>query len=1389
MFTKTAPIKPASKTGHHPVFKSRERSSDFFVPAIQTKLEVGTTTGLSQELASSFLGESINMPAQKESQPFIAPSSLVFPLQADAVSSGNTTTTLPEATEGQTDTVFASNNGNAKTPNRPQGIPISTTGPKPADKNDDGSTTEESLNDLNSEIGVDEKAAAPGDTPEETDFLAKPPVKPEDDPAFQGVISHTQKVKRRQADHPAPQNNSAEVEASAKVTVEEQKTKNDQKAHIAAMDEVAKKERVPITAEGFKKMLKSHLDQLEKELPKNESDAKGFKKKKPIGKVKENIAREVAAENEKISGPLTKESKTEQAPASNAPIQEAVPIPKPKNAKSPKPINATHAVPKPKTDSEISMERQSESVDEFMAENEITEKQLAKSEEPEFLGALDQKKEAQYQAAQAPGRFRDEESAVLGTSEKKAKKIGASGFGSMKALNLTQFKGVLDKQQTAKTSDKEEQTKIYDKLEEKYNQTKASVTKILDGLSKYIDDYFETQAEAAKNRFEKNVEDGLDDIYGFTVIDDWLFGEDTEAIEKVFVKEKAKFIAAMDLVLNHLSQKIADELNKALKAIADGKKDADEYFGSLTKAQQKLAKEAYDDFSGKYDELEDTVYEKQDELAEELASQFNEEVASLRESFDAIKKEVSAGWIGGAINALKGVVETIRKLKQIINDLLASIASVISVIMADPIGFMSNLFDGLAQGFKNFKDNIKKHLIAGFFTWLTGALGPMGITISKDIFSISGIFNLVMQVLGLGWDYIRRKAVKLLGEPAVKVLEKSIEIFQLIRTKGIDGLWEFVKQKFTDLKETVIDAIRDMLITQVIEAGVKWLLSLLIPGAGFIKAIMAIKDIIVFFVESAMMLIPAITQGIKALAAGSVKLVATAMEEGLARLVPVVINLFAKLIGLSGLAKKVQKIIFKIRKRIDKAVNKFIRKAKAKLKKLLKKGKVKVKGAIKGLVQWWKLRKKFKAKDGKQHTLYLSGKDKTSKLMVASEPTQVQTLLKHKLKNADDAKKSSIQAAINKADQANALTAKLAAEKNDTKAKALNKQLDTVSNALKTMLSGILDADDQGAKIFLDAWLGKKVTTTKKTLLKKFTEAANKAGYHFFEADNGKQIRRGSKEKLPQLTIEGELLKEGTGSSAKPTHNNFIPDEMTITESNGKYVATYTTKSSDGKKTAKFKIDLEFDAVVKGLPDKTEVRKVEGKNLSSKAQGIGRGKWDSASSGFDNAHIIGDQFGGAGKNANLNIYPSSPDYNREEMAAIENKMASAFAKSGQAYNLEATAYLKDDTDSPNNLKTLLQDEFFKDNKKDDSIPKEVKVTAENKLLKLLQSKVSEDVKALPAQFMRVTYHSESLGSKFEHANAQKASKSTQLGADKDYDKLRKKFKEEHVSSGTTSTKA
>ncbi len=107
---------------------------------------------------------------------------------------------------------------------------------------------------------------------------------------------------------------------------------------------------------------------------------------------------------------------------------------------------------------------------------------------------------------------------------------------------------------------------------------------------------------------------------------------------------------------------------------------------------------------------------------------------------------------------------------------------------------------------------------------------------------------------------------------------------------------------------------------------------------------MAIKDIIVFFVESAIMLIPAITNAILALARGDIAGVAKAMEFGLAKLISLVIGLFARLIGLNGLSKRVGKIFKKIRKRIDKAISKLLRKARKAARKLFRKKKKNKKG-------------------------------------------------------------------------------------------------------------------------------------------------------------------------------------------------------------------------------------------------------------------------------------------------------------------------------------------------------------------------------------------------------------------------------------------------------------
>jgi hypothetical protein len=103
------------------------------------------------------------------------------------------------------------------------------------------------------------------------------------------------------------------------------------------------------------------------------------------------------------------------------------------------------------------------------------------------------------------------------------------------------------------------------------------------------------------------------------------------------------------------------------------------------------------------------------------------------------------------------------------------------------------------------------------------------------------------------------------------------------------------------------------------------------PASAFVKAAMAIYDIVMFFINQGSQvveLVNAVIEAITAIASGAVGGAAKLVENALARSLPVVIGFLASLLGISGLAKKVQNIVKKIRRRIDKAIDKVLLKAK-----------------------------------------------------------------------------------------------------------------------------------------------------------------------------------------------------------------------------------------------------------------------------------------------------------------------------------------------------------------------------------------------------------------------------------------------------------------------------
>src|SRR5262249_32570314 len=257
------------------------------------------------------------------------------------------------------------------------------------------------------------------------------------------------------------------------------------------------------------------------------------------------------------------------------------------------------------------------------------------------------------------------------------------------------------------------------------------------------------------------------------------------------------------------------ELAAAKAEVAKGRKEIADYLTGLPGDLKKVGAEAAENIQSQFDSLEEGINNKAGELVDTLANKYVESLKAIDERIEELKA-ANKGLVEAAIDAVKGVIEAIISLKNLFMRVLAKIIDVVTLIIADPIGFLKNLIEAIKLGLENFASNILTHLKNAFITWLTGAMGPMNIKMPDDIFSLPGIFSLVTQLLGLTWDYLRAKAVKLLGEPVVKALEIGFDLFKIFMKEGVSGLWNYAKEKFSDLKEMIIEQIKSMLITQVI---------------------------------------------------------------------------------------------------------------------------------------------------------------------------------------------------------------------------------------------------------------------------------------------------------------------------------------------------------------------------------------------------------------------------------------------------------------------------------------------------------------------------------------------------------------------------------------------
>lgn len=247
--------------------------------------------------------------------------------------------------------------------------------------------------------------------------------------------------------------------------------------------------------------------------------------------------------------------------------------------------------------------------------------------------------------------------------------------------------------------------------------------------------------------------------------------------------------------------------------------------------------------------------------------------------------------------------------------------AVIGSIFANPVGFAGNLLGAVRGGLGRFASNIGKHLQTGLFGWLFGAL--RGVIELPQRFDLAGVGSIVLQVLGLTWGRLRERLVGRLGGPRVAFLERSVDFVQRIAREGLPAVWSKILEFASGLTETVVGAIRDWVTNSIVGAAITRLVTMFNPVGAVIQAILSIYRSIQWLIQKADQLrglATSIFNSIAAIASGSLGGAISAVENALARTLPVVISFLASQLGLSNIAEHVRGVVDRVRGMVERAV-------------------------------------------------------------------------------------------------------------------------------------------------------------------------------------------------------------------------------------------------------------------------------------------------------------------------------------------------------------------------------------------------------------------------------------------------------------------------------------
>ena len=308
-----------------------------------------------------------------------------------------------------------------------------------------------------------------------------------------------------------------------------------------------------------------------------------------------------------------------------------------------------------------------------------------------------------------------------------------------------------------------------------------------------------------------------------------------------------------------------------------------------------------------------------------------------------------------------------------------------TLIIQNPVGFVGNLLRGIGQGVRQFMSNILRHLQQGVINWLTGPVARAGIQMPQQ-WDAKGILFFVLQILGLTYDNIRGKMVRLMGERTVGMLETGFQLVQEIREKGfVEAMKDRISEFFGNFRDMILGRIKSFIQERIVTAGITQLLSMLSPVGAVIQAIIKTYTTIKFFIDKInqiLAFVRSVVDSVHRLATGDVSGAANFIENSIARTIPIVLDFLARFIGLGDVGAHVQRTIGAVRGWVDQKLDLGVNWIRTQFQRLMRAGSA----AVQRIRQYFRIEKPARLRNGENHRLVMDPNSRTNQLMIHSEP-------------------------------------------------------------------------------------------------------------------------------------------------------------------------------------------------------------------------------------------------------------------------------------------------------------------------------------------------------------------------------------------------------------------